>query len=65
MQPIATKPIEKRSDREAVNMLLDQRLFLLNEAEFEVFDSALNAPIEAEQQARIRKLLDTKSPWER
>lgn len=52
------------SCREAVNVLLDQRLFLLDEAEFEAFDSALSAPIEAEQQTRIRKLLNTKSPWE-
>lgn len=50
--------------REAMNVLLDQRMFFLDEAQFESFESALNAPVEAQQQIRIRKLLDTKSPWE-
>jgi len=50
--------------REAMNVLLDQRLFLLDEAQFDAFESALSAPVDAEQQVRIGKLLATKSPWE-
>ncbi|PID45841.1 MAG: hypothetical protein CSB47_06965 [Proteobacteria bacterium] len=50
--------------REAMNVLLDQRLFFLDGAQSAAFDDALSAPIGAEQQVRIRQLLDTKSPWE-
>ena len=50
--------------REAMDVLLDQRLYLLNEEQFQAFESALNAPLPADNQKRIQKLLDKKAPWE-
>ena len=50
--------------REAMDVLLDQRLFLLNEEQFQAFESALSTPLPADNQKRIQKLLDKKAPWE-
>ena len=50
--------------REAMDVLLDQRLFLLNEEQFQAFESALNTPLPADNQKRIQNLLDKKAPWE-
>ena len=50
--------------REAMDILLDQRLFLLNEEQFLAFESALSTPLPADNQERIQKLLDKKAPWE-
>jgi len=50
--------------REAMDVLLDQRLFLLNEEQFQAFESALSTPLPADNQARIQKLLNKKAPWE-
>ncbi|OQX14562.1 MAG: hypothetical protein BWK73_09205 [Thiothrix lacustris] len=50
--------------REAMDVLLDQRLFLLNEQQFQAFEEALSRPLDATQQARVNKLLGTPSPWE-
>jgi uncharacterized protein (DUF1778 family) len=46
--------------REAENVLLDQRLFFLNEADFAAFEAALQAPVSE----AAKKLLASKSPWE-
>lgn len=51
--------------REATNILLDQRLFLLDTQQFEAFEAALARPLDPDQQQRISKLLGTPSPWER
>ena len=50
--------------REAMDVLLDQRLFLLNEEQFQAFESALSTPLPADKQECIQKLLDKKAPWE-
>ncbi len=46
--------------REAENVLLNQRLFLLDEEAFAEFEAALQAPVSE----KMRKLLATKAPWE-
>jgi len=48
--------------REAENVLLDQRLFYLDEKDFEAFEAALTAP--ATENEKLRKLLAEPSPWE-
>jgi len=48
--------------REAENILLDQRLFLLNEADFNVFMAMLDAPVK--DNAALRKLMAHGAPWE-
>ncbi|TXH70466.1 MAG: DUF1778 domain-containing protein [Thiothrix sp.] len=62
---------KKRSDfmlevvcREAMDVLLDQRLFLLDEAQFNAFNAALEQPLTLEQQTKITKLLNTPAPWD-
>ena len=50
--------------REATGVLLDQRLFLLNEEQFQAFESELNSPLPADNQKCIQKLLAKKAPWE-
>lgn len=47
----------------AENVLLDQRFFQLDDAAFEKFEQALNAPVT--ENPAIRKLVATKAPWER
>lgn len=46
--------------REAENVLLDQRLFFLNEVDFAAFEAALQAPVSE----AAKKLLGSKAPWE-
>jgi uncharacterized protein (DUF1778 family) len=48
--------------REAENTLLDQRLFLLDEKQWDAFTAALDAP--ALPNAELRRLLTTQAPWE-
>jgi uncharacterized protein (DUF1778 family) len=49
--------------REATAVLLDQRFFLLDSRAFRRFTAALDArPV---TNARLRKLLSRKAPWER
>jgi uncharacterized protein (DUF1778 family) len=48
--------------REAEQVLLDQRLFYLNEEEFAAFEVLLNAPLA--QNTRLKALLREPSPWE-
>jgi uncharacterized protein (DUF1778 family) len=50
--------------REAAdNTLLDQRLFLLDDARYADFIACLDAPVEPAEV--LRKVLTTPSPWER
>ena len=49
--------------REATSVLLDQRLFLLDEKAFKRFNDALDKP--PADNPRLRRLLATKAPWER
>lgn len=48
--------------REAENVLLDQRLFYLNEEDFEAFEAALVAPVP--DKTKLKALLAEPSPWE-
>lgn len=48
--------------REAENVLLDQRLFHLDEDAFVAFNAALEAPVPAN--AKLKLLLASPSPWE-
>jgi len=48
--------------REAENVLLDQRLFMLNQVDFEAFNQALEAPVK--DNPALRKLIERKAPWE-
>ncbi len=48
--------------REAENVLLDQRLFYLEEDHFEAFEAALVAQIP--DNVKLRALLEEPSPWE-
>ncbi|MFV2056738.1 MAG: DUF1778 domain-containing protein [Thiohalomonadales bacterium] len=48
--------------REAENILLDQRLFMFNEADFDTFTALLDAPVK--DNPALRKLMSHKAPWE-
>ena len=48
--------------KEAENVLLDQRLFQLDEAAFAAFENALEGPVP--DNAKLRSLLASPSPWE-
>jgi len=48
--------------REAENVLLDQQLFMLNEAEFDAFMTIMDAPVK--DNPALRKLMTRKAPWE-
>ena len=49
--------------REALSVLLDQRFFVLDQKAFERFTKALEKP--PSDNPRLRRLLSTKTPWER
>ncbi len=49
--------------REAENVLLDKRLFLLDDEQFAAFETALQKPIP--ENIEVNKLLVRKSPWEK
>lgn len=49
--------------REAENVLLDQRLFQLNQEKFKAFEAALTAPMP--ENAKLKALLQEPSPWEK
>ncbi|XOF32882.1 MAG: DUF1778 domain-containing protein [Candidatus Electrothrix sp. YB6] len=51
------------SCREAENVLLDQRLFLLDEQQFAEFDAALQQQFADNE--HIQKLLEENAPWEK
>lgn len=48
--------------REAENVLLDQRLFYLEDNDFKLFEAALSAPLPDND--KLRALLAEASPWE-
>ena len=48
--------------REAADVLLDQRVFLMNEEAFTKFQAMLDAP--PSENPRLRKLMETPAPWE-
>ncbi len=48
--------------KEAENVLLDQRLFALDDEAFAAFEAALDAPVK--DNPALRSLLATKAPWE-
>lgn len=50
--------------REAMDVLLDQRLFLLSEEQFQAFESVLSDELPFENQKCIQKLLNKTAPWE-
>ncbi len=47
---------------EAENVLLDQRLFQLNDTDYEAFETALKAPVS--KSSSLQKILAKKAPWE-
>ena len=49
--------------REATSVLLDQRLFLLDETRFKQFVAALDK--RPSDHSRLRRLLSSKAPWDR
>jgi uncharacterized protein (DUF1778 family) len=49
--------------REATAVLLDRRLFLVDDRAFRRFTAALDAP--PAENPRLRRLLRTPAPWER
>lgn len=49
--------------REATEILLDQRLFLIDEKAYGRFTDALDAP--PAKNKRLKRLLMSKAPWER
>ncbi|MCK4794895.1 MAG: DUF1778 domain-containing protein [Desulfobacteraceae bacterium] len=48
---------------EAENVLLDKRLFILDDNQFDAFEAAMQKPISAS--AAIQKLLASETPWEK
>ncbi|EBI9057278.1 hypothetical protein DK526_25410 [Salmonella enterica] len=50
--------------REAQDILLDQRLFILDDKQYDAFWAELDAPITPARQAKIDDLMSRKSPWE-
>ena len=49
--------------REATTVLLDQRLFMLDEKAYKRFTAALDKP--AAENSRLRRLFETRAAWER
>jgi uncharacterized protein (DUF1778 family) len=49
--------------REATEVLLDQRLFMLGEKAYKKFTDALDAP--PSENKRLQRLMMLKAPWER
>lgn len=47
---------------EAENVLLDQRLFQLNDDDYDAFEAALKTPVN--DNPALRKLLAERAPWE-
>ena len=48
--------------REAENVLLDQRLFMFNEVDFDAFMTTLDTPVK--DNLALRNLMARKAPWE-
>jgi uncharacterized protein (DUF1778 family) len=49
--------------REAENVLLDQRLLLVEDKAWQAFEALINAPVK--NNPALRKLLHDKAPWEK
>lgn len=49
--------------REAENVLLDQRLFLVDDNAWQAFETLIDAPVK--DNPALRKLLNDKAPWEK
>lgn len=49
--------------REAESVLLDRRYFVLSEEAFRKFNTMLDKP--PKENGKLRRLLETKAPWER
>lgn len=49
--------------REAENVLLDQRLFLLDDAAFSAFEAALTEPVPTSE--KLKALFAETAPWDR
>lgn len=49
--------------RQATEVLLDQRLFLLDEKAYKRFTDALDAP--PAENKRLKRLIASRAPWER
>jgi uncharacterized protein (DUF1778 family) len=49
--------------RAAENVLLDQRLFLVDDSAFQAFEALIEAPVK--DNLALRRLLKTKAPWEK
>lgn len=49
--------------REAENVLLDQRLFLVDDTVWQTFETLIDAPVKDNH--ALRKLLNDKAPWEK
>lgn len=47
---------------EAENVLLDQRLFQLDDADYEAFEAALKTPVA--KNSALQDLLSKRAPWE-
>ncbi|HEY1243392.1 MAG TPA: DUF1778 domain-containing protein [Hyphomicrobiaceae bacterium] len=47
----------------AIDVLLDQRIFILDDAQFEAFNAVLANPPRAN--AQLKRLFASKSPWEK
>jgi uncharacterized protein (DUF1778 family) len=50
------------SRKEATDVLLDQRLFALDEKQYDAFLQALDAP--PAPNAKLKRLLSAKAPWD-
>jgi uncharacterized protein (DUF1778 family) len=48
--------------REAENVLLDQRLFQLNETDFAAFEAALDKPLDTPK--ALKEIMNKPLPWE-
>jgi uncharacterized protein (DUF1778 family) len=51
------------SHRRAIDVLLDQRLFTLNDEQHAAFICALDAP--PTPNAKLKRLMSSKAPWEK
>ena len=49
--------------REAENVLLDQRLFLVDDKAWQAFETLIDAPVK--DNLALRKVLRDKAPWEK
>jgi len=49
--------------RAAENVLLDQRLFMVDESTLRAFEASIEAPVK--DNPALRRLLKTRAPWEK